>query len=94
MARKKKHKRPLVAPEQGWEGFARWERCEDCELRDAITITGKPRRDYDPHRRRLRRRLRVLLFRAPRSVVDDCENCHGVGYVRRSKSGDQMVQNK
>lgn len=85
--RSKKHKRP-AQPQDGWTLYTAFERCEDCELRDALSITGKPLRDRDPHHRRLRKRgLSHLIDGSPRTV-DDCENCGGTGYVRRVRKAD------
>lgn len=94
MSRKKKiryqksgPKKPEL-PADGWDLYARWERCPDCDLRQALDITGKPNRDRDPFHKR-RRRKGLLVNTTPR-VVDDCENCEGTGRVRRERSGDPM----
>lgn len=91
MSRKKKHTAVFPKkekPPEGLEFYTRWQRCPDCELRDAVDITGKPRRDFDPFHKKLRRQGRVVNT-TPR-VVDDCETCLGSGRVRRDRSGDPM----
>lgn len=82
-SRRRKRKRNEL-PKDGWEFFTRFERCEDCDLRDAIGIDGKPRRDFDPHHRKLRRKGLSWMINRPRTI-DDCEACHGRGFVRRKR---------
>lgn len=94
MSRKKKVKfrksgpKAPPTPSTGWELYTKWERCPDCDLREALDITGRPNRDYDPHHKQLRRKGAVVNT-TPR-VVDDCENCKGTGRVLRERSGDPM----
>lgn len=91
MPRKKKPGRKREKPVDGWVYYTSYERCEDCELRGALSITGKPVRDRDPHHKKLRRQGLEHLIPPEAHNVDGCENCGGKGYVKRRKSGDQVL---
>lgn len=88
--RRRRGKTPAVKPKTGWDFYTLYERCPDCDLRDALSITGKPRRDYDSHHKRLRRRGLGWMIRGAAHTVDDCEACGGTGSIRRRKPGDPM----